>query len=321
MSTRKRQSNADLSRQIEEMERRMKAEAEKERRREARMREEEAERSAQVAHHEHLLRVAELAHEMECEERDRRDQEFRDWYDLLSDDEKIRFRIDELEKEQETIKCTANTAVNELMARKFDRSKVPHSLPSRIWGILFLLAMITAFGGAKGVIGASIPLILIGTPFLIWGYRIDRLNRAKKADEHADQVNEAIRMVHAKKAEALRGINYKLRSLRNSLSQGSEEYFCDDESNNVDGSSEAYGDSTESSSENVETEGEPLTPYSALGIPEDSPIDIVTAQYKKLCMQYHPDKVANLGDELKRVAEMKMKEINEAYAQIKKRAA
>ena len=35
-------------------------------------------------------------------------------------------------------------------------------------------------------------------------------------------------------------------------------------------------------------------------------------------MQYHPDKVAHLGEEFRRVAEEKMKELNEAYQHLKK---
>jgi DnaJ like chaperone protein len=36
-------------------------------------------------------------------------------------------------------------------------------------------------------------------------------------------------------------------------------------------------------------------------------------------MQYHPDKVGHLGEEFKRVAEEKMKEINMAYDFFKKK--
>lgn len=39
----------------------------------------------------------------------------------------------------------------------------------------------------------------------------------------------------------------------------------------------------------------------------------ITTQYKRKISQYHPDKVANLGAELKSLAEIKSKEINKAY--------
>lgn len=41
--------------------------------------------------------------------------------------------------------------------------------------------------------------------------------------------------------------------------------------------------------------------------------DEVRAQYKRLAAQYHPDKVAHLGDRLRAVADEEMKNINEAY--------
>jgi DnaJ like chaperone protein len=44
----------------------------------------------------------------------------------------------------------------------------------------------------------------------------------------------------------------------------------------------------------------------------------VKKAYRKLSMQYHPDKVGHLGDEFRKVAEGKMKEINQAYDYFKK---
>ncbi len=41
--------------------------------------------------------------------------------------------------------------------------------------------------------------------------------------------------------------------------------------------------------------------------------------YRQLSMKYHPDKVAHLGAEFKRVAEEKMKEINAAYDYFRKK--
>jgi hypothetical protein len=48
-------------------------------------------------------------------------------------------------------------------------------------------------------------------------------------------------------------------------------------------------------------------------------IDDVKRQYKELISQYHPDKANHLGPELKKVAEQKTKEINEAYEYFKKK--
>lgn len=60
--------------------------------------------------------------------------------------------------------------------------------------------------------------------------------------------------------------------------------------------------------------------YEILGLqPGASPEEIKSA-YRKLSMQYHPDKVAHLGEEFRRVAEEKMKELNEAYQHLKQTA-
>src|SRR5262245_52956891 len=59
--------------------------------------------------------------------------------------------------------------------------------------------------------------------------------------------------------------------------------------------------------------------YSTLGVAKDADLETVKKAYRKLAMQYHPDR--NHGDA---AAEQKFKEINEAYDVIKdeqKRAA
>ncbi|RWX43394.1 DnaJ like chaperone protein, partial [Candidatus Electrothrix communis] len=50
-----------------------------------------------------------------------------------------------------------------------------------------------------------------------------------------------------------------------------------------------------------------------LGVTSETEFPEIKKAYRKLSMQYHPDKVAHLGDEFKGVAEEKMKEINAAY--------
>jgi DnaJ like chaperone protein len=59
--------------------------------------------------------------------------------------------------------------------------------------------------------------------------------------------------------------------------------------------------------------------YAVLGLEEGAEFNVIKKAYRKLSMQYHPDKVAHLGDEFKGVAEEKMKEINEAYGFFKKK--
>jgi DnaJ like chaperone protein len=56
-----------------------------------------------------------------------------------------------------------------------------------------------------------------------------------------------------------------------------------------------------------------------LGVDEGADFAEIKKAYRTLSMQYHPDKVAHLGAEFKRVAEEKMKEINAAYDHFRKK--
>ncbi len=58
--------------------------------------------------------------------------------------------------------------------------------------------------------------------------------------------------------------------------------------------------------------------YAVLGLDPGADMETVKKAYRKLSMQYHPDKVRHLGDEFRAVAEEKMKEINQAYDYFKK---
>ena len=57
--------------------------------------------------------------------------------------------------------------------------------------------------------------------------------------------------------------------------------------------------------------------YEILGLKPGADFAEIKKAYRTMSMQYHPDKVAHLGDEFKRVAEEKMKEINRAYQYLK----
>lgn len=59
--------------------------------------------------------------------------------------------------------------------------------------------------------------------------------------------------------------------------------------------------------------------YSILGLAPGASFAEIKATYRKLSMQYHPDKVGHLGEEFKKVAEEKMKEINSAYEFLKRK--
>jgi DnaJ like chaperone protein len=71
-----------------------------------------------------------------------------------------------------------------------------------------------------------------------------------------------------------------------------------------------------------ETEGVSADKYYAiLGLADGASFADIKAAYRKLSMQYHPDKVAHLGAEFKQMAEEKMKEINNAYEFMKRKFA
>jgi len=59
--------------------------------------------------------------------------------------------------------------------------------------------------------------------------------------------------------------------------------------------------------------------YGVLGLKLGAGFDEIKKAYRKLSMEYHPDKVGHLGEEFRQVAEEKMKEINEAYNHLKKK--
>lgn len=58
-------------------------------------------------------------------------------------------------------------------------------------------------------------------------------------------------------------------------------------------------------------------PYKVLGISKDATDEDVRKAYRKMAMKYHPDRVAGMGEEMQRNAAEQMKEINQAYDEIK----
>lgn len=59
------------------------------------------------------------------------------------------------------------------------------------------------------------------------------------------------------------------------------------------------------------------SPWEILGVTPDASQDEIKAAYRKRMQEYHPDLVANLGPDLRALAEEKAKEINEAYSTLK----
>jgi hypothetical protein len=60
-------------------------------------------------------------------------------------------------------------------------------------------------------------------------------------------------------------------------------------------------------------------PYRVLGLSPDATDADIHRAYRQLAAQYHPDKVAHLGEEFRRLAETRFKEIQAAYQELKQR--
>jgi DnaJ like chaperone protein len=59
------------------------------------------------------------------------------------------------------------------------------------------------------------------------------------------------------------------------------------------------------------------TPHEILGVPSSATQKEIRKAYRNLANQYHPDKVAHLGEEFQVLAEQRFKEIQEAYDKLK----
>ncbi len=62
----------------------------------------------------------------------------------------------------------------------------------------------------------------------------------------------------------------------------------------------------------------PTSWFRILEVAESASMSEISTQYKRKIREYHPDKVAALGKELRELAEFKSKEINSAYEFAKK---
>jgi hypothetical protein len=64
-------------------------------------------------------------------------------------------------------------------------------------------------------------------------------------------------------------------------------------------------------------ESEP-NPYATLGVPTSASQEAIQAAYRARMNEYHPDKVAHLGEELQQLAHRKALEIQRAYEQLRR---
>ena len=67
----------------------------------------------------------------------------------------------------------------------------------------------------------------------------------------------------------------------------------------------------------VNDTSEQKDPYSVLGLQKGASSKEIKHAYLRLANQYHPDKVLHLGEEFKNLAEIRFKEIQSAYQELK----
>ena len=76
---------------------------------------------------------------------------------------------------------------------------------------------------------------------------------------------------------------------------------------------EAHGTGTKY---DFKTENSSNNPYKILGISKGSSLEEIKKAYRLLSNKYHPDKVTHLGEEFKKLAEIRFKDIQEAYQKL-----
>lgn len=82
--------------------------------------------------------------------------------------------------------------------------------------------------------------------------------------------------------------------------------------------SSASGKQTEPPRPWTDSSSSEPSPFEILGVQSGASQEEIKSAYQKLVQQYHPDRVAGMGPEIRAVAERRTKEINAAYSRLKR---
>src|SRR5215212_9988216 len=83
-------------------------------------------------------------------------------------------------------------------------------------------------------------------------------------------------------------------------------------------SSSKRGEGERRSAETIEREARLAVARRVLGVAKEAGAEEIITSYRKLARTHHPDKVANLEPEVREYSEKRMKEINDAYSELKR---
>jgi DnaJ like chaperone protein len=78
----------------------------------------------------------------------------------------------------------------------------------------------------------------------------------------------------------------------------------------------AYGNGSTHTNPNMQDSSDVRSAYEVLEIERGSSREEIKRAYRQLAGKYHPDKVEHLGDEFKKLAEKRFKEIQQAYQEL-----
>lgn len=139
---------------------------------------------------------------------------------------------------------------------------------------------------------------LLGLLAYLWRRR-ERIGEDRSRQEQAD---------FKASAEAKHEADERARAHKDASQQGRA---------NEDRAKRAQSEKTRKSKTN-EKKARARTWYEVLGVDKDAQASDVERAYRVLIAQYHPDKVAHLGEEFQEIAQARSMEINGAYASYKK---